>query len=235
MADGLFYQVPNASSPVSIPYVDGNNDGFIDGYSTFQAILSGVTLNFNGPPTSVLPVELLYFTGRAKDSEVTLQWATATELDNSHFEVERSADGREYEFIGKVQGAGTHQGLLEYDFTDDQPHLGLNYYRLRQVDFDGAFEYSNVVAIEVEGKAGGGISVFPNPASNQVEVGLPAQLLDQALDITIRDLSGKIVLRHRQPAGQRIAQLPLEGIPSGYYTVNVQAGSRLLTEKLIVE
>lgn len=223
---------PQDGAPTSFPHIDTDFNYKVDGLDDPDPINA---LDFTGPPTTVLPVELLYFTGRAKDSEVSLQWATATELNNSHFDIERSADGRVYEAIGRVKGAGDYQGLLEYAFTDEKPHFGLNYYRLRQVDYDGAFEYSNVVAVEVEGKPGGGISVFPNPAAGQVEVGLPADLVDKALDITIRDLSGRVVLRQQQPAGERFVQLPLDGVPPGYYTVNVQAGSRLLTEKLIVE
>ncbi|MCB0610372.1 MAG: hypothetical protein KDD12_21800 [Lewinella sp.] len=121
MSDGMFYQVPNASSPIMIAYVDANNDGYIDGYSTNDAIFSGVTLNFNGPPTTVLPIELLYFQGKEKELKTQLSWATAAELNNSHFDVEHSTDGRTFKAIGQVKGAGTYTGLTTYEYTDESP------------------------------------------------------------------------------------------------------------------
>lgn len=96
---------------------------------------------------SALPVELLAFDGSAEGTTNRLFWSTATEQDNDRFEVQRSADGLLFETIGSLPGAGNVQSRQDYDFVHATPAPGVNYYRLRQVDFDGAFEYSNIIAL----------------------------------------------------------------------------------------
>ncbi len=94
-----------------------------------------------------LPIELLHFTASSNDSEVLLSWATASEINNDFFTLERSADMRSVEIIGHVQGAGNSNQTLTYQFTDPHPLTGINYYRLKQTDFDGSYEYSDWTAV----------------------------------------------------------------------------------------
>ncbi|OON68617.1 T9SS type A sorting domain-containing protein [Hymenobacter sp. CRA2] len=115
----------------------------------------------------LLPVELASFTGIRQTSSVLLKWTTAQELNNDRFEVQRSAEGRDYQTIGTVQGKGTTSVATSYSFADAQPLSGSNYYRLRQVDFDGSVHYSPVVVVQ-----GGKRQVLltPNPAVSQLDV-----------------------------------------------------------------
>jgi hypothetical protein len=196
---------------------------------------SVTTFNFTGPPMdpALLPVELLFFRGAPKSSDVLLDWATASELNNDFFEVQRSADGRDFEVLGKVAGAGTHTGLLTYDFTDRNPRPGLNYYRLRQVDFDGAFEYSSVVSVKAAGKEGG-MALYPNPAGEYVEVSLPAEWSEGETELFLRDVSGRVLRQMQFSNVDGPLRMSTEDLPGGYYTLQASNGRELLSERVVV-
>lgn len=100
--------------------------------------------------TSVLPVELISFDAELVGQFVRLNWATASETNNSHFNILRSHDGTLFETIGKVEGAGTTIIEEMYSFTDQKPNPGKNFYQLEQVDFDGSATKSDIISIEVE-------------------------------------------------------------------------------------
>lgn len=114
--------------------------------------IDDVSVKWNYDPTTIgptpLPVELMNFRGRAKELEVELQWQTASEEQNSHFEVERSQNGRSFDKIGSVVGHGTTLQAQHYTFIDASPLAGTAYYRLKQVDEDGTFEYSAVILVK---------------------------------------------------------------------------------------
>lgn len=98
---------------------------------------------------STLPIELVSFTGRKVDeNKVALDWATASERDNDYFTVYRSKDAQDWTAIDSVNGAGNSTSMLYYSLVDEHPMSGLNYYHLRQTDFDGAFTTSPVVALQ---------------------------------------------------------------------------------------
>ncbi|MFY0599071.1 MAG: hypothetical protein JXR03_05335 [Cyclobacteriaceae bacterium] len=120
---------------------------------------------------STLPVTLTYFIGEIVDSKVRLSWQTATEIDNSHFEIERSLDGEYFEVIGEVKGNGSTTDIIDYEFFDRELLSGLIYYRFRQVDFDGEFEYSPTVFVHNKSRAALSIDVYPNPSPlNEMKV-----------------------------------------------------------------
>jgi hypothetical protein len=98
-----------------------------------------------------LPVTLTSFTGKLVNKQTELRWATASEKNNAEFLVERSLDGRKFETLGTVKGNGTTNVAQYYAFTDAKPAQGTNYYRLKQIDFEGASEYSKIVAVKNSG------------------------------------------------------------------------------------
>ncbi|MEH0155021.1 hypothetical protein V6R21_12820 [Limibacter armeniacum] len=95
----------------------------------------------------LLPVELIFFSGNRNSESVSLNWATASEENNSHFEIERSADGKTFEKVGEVEGSGNSQTRIDYKFEDNFNSFNTIYYRLKQVDFNNKFEYSPTVII----------------------------------------------------------------------------------------
>ena len=176
----------------------------------------------------VLPVELLYFYAKQVKDGVQLDWETATELNNSHFEVEWSKDGISFEKIGEVTGAGTTNEVQFYEFLHDrnlagfQNLRGLNYYRLKQVDFDGKFEYSETVQITIIPKHREtqsnhqAINIFPNPASNFITF----ENLGTIEAIHIFSIQGQLVKEIVNPVSS--IQYPVSDLPSGTYFVKIE-------------
>ncbi len=109
----------------------------------------------------VLPVELKTFTARITSDAVLLEWSTHSEIDNDHFLIQKSHDGQTYQNIGQVAGHGTTNDPKNYAFTDTAPFIGPNYYRLKQVDYDGQYEYSPKSFVHYN--LNHEISVYPNP------------------------------------------------------------------------
>ncbi|MEK6828808.1 MAG: hypothetical protein AABY15_01690 [Nanoarchaeota archaeon] len=109
-------------------------------------------LTFGGTATlncSILPIELLYFVGvKEQDGRNLLKWVTASEMSNDYFSIERSDDGEMFEEINRVDGAGNSSSELSYYVYDNNPIKGYNYYRLKQVDYNGDFEYSKTIVID---------------------------------------------------------------------------------------
>jgi len=135
-----------------------------------------------------LPVSLLYFTGSYNNRSVLLSWATATEINNKYFTVERSVNGKAFSEIATVNGAGNSTLTLNYSSVDESPIAGTDYYRLKQTDFDGNSTYSNVVTVVVTTPSSADINLFPNPVNNNLAVNstskTPGLVMLQVLDIT---------------------------------------------------
>jgi hypothetical protein len=175
-------------------------------------------------PSLALPIELKYFFAQANLSTTLLTFSTATELNNSHFAIERSADARNFTEIGRVQGAGTTQVPQSYTFTDEKPLAGTNYYRLRQVDFDGTESFSPVVSVEF-GKSGS-ISIAPSPATDRVHIQLEAALLNDGR-WQVFDNTGRQVLSGNWEAESADFDLDVNVLPEGMYTFRLAVGAQV--------
>lgn len=124
------------------------------------------TINCN---QSVLPIELLSFSASITDNhKVKLNWQTASEINNDYFTIERSTNGFDWEEIKKIDGSGNSSYLLNYSEIDYTPYNGISYYRLKQTDFDGKFEYSEISSVNVNDETN--FHIFPNPANNQITI-----------------------------------------------------------------
>ena len=175
-----------------------------------------------------LPVELVEFEARVNGSMVDLFWTTASEIDNDHFEVERSADGITFIVIATVAGAGNSQEMLHYAALDPAPLSGVNFYRLKQVDSNNAYTYSDIRTVYMGFHPGGGPLVFPNPGLGDLNVAID---LDSDADATfeVRDAAGRLVLRERHiMATNSVVELRTAGLPSGSYHVNVIIGEEAI-------
>jgi hypothetical protein len=109
-----------------------------------------------------LPVSLISFNAVANKNNIILNWQTTAEFNNHHFEIERSNNGTDFLFIASLPGQGTIDQLTNYNYTDVNAPDGINFYRLKQIDIDGRYKYSNVAAAKIEYALQ--LSVFPNPA-----------------------------------------------------------------------
>ncbi|WP_192823136.1 T9SS type A sorting domain-containing protein [Rufibacter sp. LB8] len=184
--------IPNFLDSNTTFYLDTDQDGLVNlfdadnfGVETVPAQPEGALLPLfrDNAVSTPLPVTMISFTGKLQTNGVLLNWKTASEKDNDFFEVERSTDGKNFQMIGKVKGNGTTTIEMDYSFLDAASVNGTVYYRLRQVDFDGKFEYTKIisvkskaVAIQVEAK------VYPNPATD-------------VLNLTITGTTGKATVQ----------------------------------------
>jgi hypothetical protein len=142
---------------------------------------------------SPLPVTWLDFDVTCKSLSVELQWSTGTEINNDYFTIEKSYDGVDYFEIGTLNGAGNSNFVNTYSFTDYELINQSAYYRLKQVDFNGAFEYSKVI-VSLNCAAEMDISLYPNPFNDAITIQLPTQN-EQEYHIEIKDYLGRIILR----------------------------------------
>jgi hypothetical protein len=97
---------------------------------------------------SVLPIELGFFGGYVSEGVTVINWTTFSEINNNYFTLERSGDGYKWEVIGTVEGAGNSSSIIDYTFYDRHPLKGVNYYKLKQTDYDGEYEYSDIISVK---------------------------------------------------------------------------------------
>ena len=173
-----------------------------------------------------LPIELLDFTAVVnEESTVALSWATATEINNNFFTVERSSDGTDFEAVMEVQGAGTSNHIIEYDATDINPRMGINYYRLKQTDFDGSFKYSEMKTVNIF--KSNSFSVWPNPAAEMIEIsfGESTDLLtteNNLSGIKIYNSIGKLVYKKSTDATSSKLRLDVSSYDEGMYFISLE-------------
>jgi hypothetical protein len=173
-----------------------------------------------------LPVHLLSFTARwATGNTVLLQWQTAEEINNSHFSLERSGDGRLYAAIGTVQAAASG-GQASYTFTDRQPLGGTNYYRLRQYDRDGRQRLYGVQMVKA-GEDPGNVVLYPNPVTGDGFTVTLQRPITAPVAYTITNAGGQVVQTGRL-ASQWIATGKL---PAGIYLLQLGDGQTMRFQK----
>ncbi len=177
--------------------------------------------------SSSLPVSLTSFTVKATPVPF-LEWQTATERNNSHFEVERSGDGATFEKIGEVAGKGNSVEEVRYSFEDKAPLSGVNYYRLRQVDFDGAFEYSAVRNV-VFGSTKK-VTVFPAPVASVMTIQLDEAFKNDA-QWQITDMAGRLVAEGVFVAEQNQLNIPVNNLTEGVYVLRIVAAQETITRQ----
>ena len=170
-------------------------------------------------PPIIIPVTLISFDGKLSGGKTFLSWVTSQELNSDHFEVERSNDAINYQHLGSVAAAGNSSVKRQYGFTDDHPVNGINYYRLKIVDRDAKFKYSNIIVIRVNEKVE--ISVWPNPFINKIQVSVKQEKAGE-LQIRILDVSGKVVKLenvHVLRGGNQFSIDGLDSLQPGLYFI----------------
>ena len=169
-----------------------------------------------------LPVELLYFNALGKEKTVELEWATASEILTSHFDVERSADSKNYVNIGTIKAASQPNN---YIFTDQNPNA-LNYYRLKINDADGKFVYSKTVSVQMQKDVKWG--VFPTNTEGVVYVTHGSK--DQ-VDVQVFNALGAVV--RVQKANSETTKIDLTALSAGIYIVQIRTGNDVFSQKII--
>ncbi|MFK7947394.1 MAG: fibronectin type III domain-containing protein, partial [Saprospiraceae bacterium] len=206
-------------------------------YVYYQSSCGGEDSEWVGPYTFMtiapLPVELTYFTAKAENANNLLQWQTASEENNSHFEVERSTDGINFETIGQVAGNGTTFETSNYSFVDEQPEL-VSYYRLRQVDFDGNYEYSKIEVVERNQIGNTQVTLYPIPVRDVLMIDYESTTAE-TMTITIVDVTGRVVMTREFTAakGENTYRLDMTTFVAGTYFVQIKSSVGVNTNTII--
>ncbi|MFP5042347.1 phospholipase D-like domain-containing protein [Parasediminibacterium sp. JCM 36343] len=177
----------------------------------YQSICDNITVNGGNACIAPLPVEWVSFDASLNSNgTATLQWVTANEVNNDHFEIERSTDGIVFENDGNVANGKTG----DYQFIDKKVEAGANYFRIKQVDDDGYFTYSKVLS--VYNRTGATISLYPNPALDKLNILLPLG----AVSVSVYDAYGTKVIQ--QPVkGKPATQINVNALSKGSYYIEI--------------
>lgn len=148
----------------SVAEINASNFGAVLSASVSNGTARVDNMRITVTGISTLPVELIHFNGKQIDNSILLEWQTASEHQNKQFVIERMSGLGVFSEIGLRKGKGNSMVINNYNFLDETPLKGVNYYRIRQEDFDGQYEYSKIISILNEGE--NLLSVYPNPSSD---------------------------------------------------------------------
>lgn len=216
-----------AITPAATGVEDGVNYVEFHGVSSFSSF---IYLSSTENLGTVLPVTLTSFDARLENSKVLLQWVTASEQNNRGFAIERSANSKDWMNIGFVQSkaaGGNSTSALSYQQYDSEPLQGLNYYRLKQTDFDGRYVYSNIRQVSVNNASA--VSIHPNPTKDLVMV----NGLDGKETIHILDASGRKV-KEMKATGSSVT-IELSGMPQGLYHIQIVSPQGQIVSRKVVK
>ncbi len=189
------------------------------------------------PPLVLVPITLTSFDARVnEETDVELTWETESELNNSHFIIERSRDGIDFQDMAQVLGGGTTHVPKSYRLIDPEPYFGTSYYRLKQVDFDGTTTIAGTEVVKIDKSSELSFQLYPNPAVNETKLKFVASETTE-LFINIVNASGQLLRDLRLPAykGENKIPINLSDFSSGTYFINIvtENGHRS-NKKLIV-
>jgi len=228
------------SAPGTMNAENGAGRLVADGYAVRMGLSSFSEFGIGRASTSgnPLPIELVSFTAKANENDqVLLNWMTAIEINNEYFTIERSADGAIFEEIAQIEGAGNSVQVNTYSTLDVAPAKGINYYRLKQTDYDGGYEYSNMVTVTI-GQATqptAEVTVYPNPANTGQQIQISITNTDTDFEVEVYEIgSGRLI--HNAPATSHnhLVNMP-QGLAAGVYLVRVSNGVEVQNHKLFVQ
>jgi hypothetical protein len=206
------------------PVVAQTANGTLTGGYYMDVTVSGFsTFYIHGGVNAPLPVSISSFRAERNGDKIKVEWITATESNNKGFELQRSADGRNFSslaFVVTKAPQGNSAAQLRYDHIDEKPTNGNNYYRLKQTDKDGNVSYSAIALVRGNGVTF--IETYPNPAKDRLKIKLSSTTITK-VDVVITDLAGRVI--KQQPAqviaGDNAIDMNLGTLQAGQYTLKV--------------
>lgn len=181
-----------------------------------------------GNTSTNLPITLVYFNVSPQKKDALVKWGVANQLNNQFFEIERSKDAINWAKIITLDGAGTTSQYLEYQYLDKNTLRGTSYYRLKQIDFNGEFSYSSIVAINIKDE----INIYPNPAKDFVNITIDDN--SKPYYIKIIDNVGKECTIKEVQKQDNILTININHLPNGIYYVQWISDATITTKKMVV-
>ncbi|MEM1323877.1 MAG: SdrD B-like domain-containing protein, partial [Bacteroidota bacterium] len=233
------YQVRADESSLPIDFifsknqdVNGNANDAIDNDADDTGVIENIVLRSGQPDLTtlgigilfniILPVELVDFQAKlVNNNQALLTWITESEIDNKHFVIERSIDGQLFETIGVVAGNGTSNHINTYFYKDETPFFGRNYYRLKQVDFDGDYEFSDIRTVVVKGNDLPDAIFYPNPTKDFTTLRVVTPFESQAT-VEIVNAHGQILRTLIVPQGSNSLDIDMSDLQPGFYFMQVK-------------
>jgi len=203
-----------------------------------RTIVAGVSGRFISPMDfSIIPVELTSFIGSTVNGNVLLNWKTATEMNNSGFEIQRSSDRMSFSKVAFVSGYGTTTESQNYSYTDNFVTNGKYYYRLKQIDFNGAFAYSDIIEVNVAAPIEFALQQnYPNPfnPSTLISYSIPQ---NSFVTLKVYDVLGNEVatlVNQTQSAGKYDVRFDASSLSNGVYMYSIKTDNFSSTKKMIL-
>jgi hypothetical protein len=221
----------------------GSGNGITGHDETTENILVTWDTIFVAPDPGVVgpgvPVELYSFTASVNRNSVTLNWATVTEINNLGFEIERKQDSNTWTRIGFREGYGTTTVIQNYQFIDDISNLQSTSfsYRLKQIDLDGSFEYSDEILVDNPAPVAYALQQnYPNPYNPDTIIKFSLPLKSQVNLVVYNTLGEKVkqLVNEEKPAGSYEVEFKAANLPSGIYFYRLKAGSFIETKKMVL-
>jgi Secretion system C-terminal sorting domain len=188
--------------------------------------------------TDIVPVELLSFSASVVADVVTLSWSTATELNNRGFEIEKSSDKTIWRTIGFKEGKGTTSEPQHYSYSDLllEKSPSKLYYRLKQLDFNGSFEYSSIVEVEIAPSEFSLAQNYPNPFNPSTTIGYGIKEKGEVMLAILNAIGEEIavLVSEEKEAGYHTVEFNAAKLPSGVYFYQLKAGNFFDTKKMIL-
>ena len=171
-----------------------------------------------------LPIELLYFNAQLVEDKVKTEWTTVTETNNDYFTVEKSLDTKNWIVLGNIKGAGNSNQLLNYEYYDYNPVKGIQYYRLKQTDFDGKYDYSKIVSVEYNPTSSSETILYPNPTNGKFTLFVKGE---KPVNISVKlfNTLGQLIMEIPETSGNTFSFDISEQINGIYYLEVIQSGS----------
>ena len=218
------------STDVGVTWTDETDtwtDNGTEDYLTKTGVTAFSRWTANNPV--VLPIELTHFDAGCQNDNPELSWSTASEINNDYFTIERSTDAINFEPVGTINGHGNSNTTLNYMWTDDNPFSGTTYYRLKQTDFNGAFEYHGVRSVSCEQTSE--ISIYPNPFQKSFTVQL-SENTTYPITVEVIDYLGRTI--HTKVIESTTSEIVLDdNISKGTYFVRVFNETTHIIERIV--
>lgn len=227
-AIGGSYIIPTASG------LDANGYYFItipvSSFSTFY-------IHSYGNEPAVLPIELVYFDAVCEKGKIRIEWQTASENNNHHFEIERSENAIDFETIVTIPTQNGNVNYLQnYTAFDNSPNTSINYYRLKQVDNNGQYSYSNLTLVDChESTSSTMVRLYPNPAEDKLFIRLE-NIITEVLFVKIMNTYSSVVYETKweNPLINSLNEIDIEHLPAGVYFIQIyDSKNRLFHQKVI--